>query len=178
MNIATTLERNLTDAHAEEIRALQQAAFPQTEEFRTQRHWHTPIAADDCWVGARVEGRLIGSVCVMFRTVSTAIGDLRIGGIGNVCSHPDARGLGAAKACMRAAGAIIEATCDFGLLGCGDVVLAFYAGLGWSKIDNEVIWTDADGHRQAHDPNVMILPGTRPLAQWPDGTIDLNGPNW
>ena len=114
----------------------------------------------------------------MFRTISTLAGDFRVGGIGNVCSDPDFRGHGAAKACMRAAGAIIEATCDFGLLGCGDAVLTFYASLGWSKIDNEVIWIDADGTRQVHDPNVMILPGLRTLADWPDGTIDLNGPNW
>lgn len=178
MNITTTIERNVTGVHAEEIRALQESAFPQTEEFRTQRHWHTPLAADDCWIGARTDGQLVGSVCIMFRTITTPAGDFRIGGIGNVCSAPAARGKGAAKACMNTAGAIIGSTCDFGLLGCGDAVLAFYESLGWSRIDNDVIWTDAAGNRAVHDPNVMIFPGRQTLADWPTGTIDLNGPNW
>ena len=183
MEVTRTAERDLTAQQAEDIRRLQQAAFPNTVEFPTQRWWHTPLAGGEQWLGARREGELIGSVRLLFCTITTAAGDeLFVGGIGNVCSHPSARGVGAAKACMLAAQRVIAAEADFGLLFTGRTVRAFYEGLGWHVIDNELVLRhpdgrDAPGHDGPDEFN-LIYPGRLALADWPAGSIDLNGPDW
>ncbi len=183
MDVTRTSERDLSDAQKEDLRRLQQAAFPATEEFATQRWWHTPPAGDEQWLAARRDGELIGSVRLLFRTITTAPGDdLLVGGIGNVCSHPHARGLRAAKTCMLAAERVIAAEADFGLLFTGRAVRTFYEGLGWHVVDNELIHRhgdgrDAPGHGGPDDFN-LIYPGRCRLADWPAGTIELNGPDW
>ncbi|MHC4563123.1 MAG: GNAT family N-acetyltransferase [Planctomycetota bacterium] len=182
MNTTCTLERDLTAEHAEEIRRLQQAAFPGTPEFPTQRWWHTPVDENERWLGARVDGELIGSVRLLFRTIITTGGERAIGGIGNVCSHPDHRGQGAAAACMQAAGQEIAREADFGILFCGEPVRTFYERLGWQVVDNELYVRPAGAAgervRSTGHGYAMIRPGRLPVEQWPTGEIDLNGPDW
>ena len=161
--------------------ALQHLAFPATVEFATQRWWHAPLEGDEVWVGARRNGRLIGSALLVFRTVTAGCGDLPVGGVGNVCSHPDSRGQGAAKACMRAAQEIIASAADFGMLMAGGKVRAFYEDLGWRVIDSEVVYRKVDGSEAVFhgpEPFILIYPGRRQLADWPEGPINLNGPDW
>ncbi len=183
MNITCTRERDLTDAHSEEIRHLQNLAFPQAEEFLVQRWWHTPLLADECWLGARDDaGVLIGSARLLFRTIGSAAGEFTIGGLGNVCSHPDRRGCGAASACLKAAAAVIADEADFGFLFCGEPVRPFYAKHGWEVTDNLLAMLEGgpDGPRIVNTPHgcAMIHAGQRPLSEWPEGEIDLNGPDW
>ena len=182
MDVTCTIECDLSDRMAEDIRQLQQAAFPTAEEFLTQRWWHTPLSDDECWVGARTDGKLIGSVRLLFRTITTPAGERVVGGLGNVCSHPDYRGQGAASACMRAAAEVIEREADFGFLFCGDGVLRFYEHLGWQVVDNDVRYQlhDEDAASQARAPHghAMAHPGRRSMDDWPKGEIDLNGPDW
>ena len=182
MDTTCTIERDLTAEHAEEIRCLQQAAFPGTTEFLTQRWWHTPVADDEWWLGARVDGELIGSARLLFRTIVTTGGERVIGGIGNVCSHPDRRGQGAAAACMRAAAEEIGREADFGVLFCGEAVRGFYERLGWQVVDNELYPrpAGAGGERVRSTGHgcAMISPGRQTLDEWPAGEIDLNGPDW
>ncbi len=178
MTITQLHERHLSDDHRQAILELQQLSFPQTEEFKTQRWWHTPLDGSELWIGCEADSELIGSVLLLFREVTTAAGPLTLGGIGNVCSHPDHRGAGAARKCMAAAGAVIAEQCDFGLLECGDPVVDFYGAMGWQEIDNEVIWQFPDGKPGKTESHVMVLAGRKALDAWPVGTVDLNGPNW
>ena len=183
MDVTCTIESDLSDGQAEDIRQLQQAAFPGAGEFTTQRWWHTPPGEDEKWLTARNDnGKLIGSARLLFRTIVTAEGELTVGGIGNVCSHPDCRGQGAASACMRAAAEVIEREADFGFLFCGDGVLRFYEHLGWQVVDNDVRYQlrDEDAASQARAPHghAMAHPGRRSMDDWPKGEIDLNGPDW
>lgn len=182
MDVTRTAERDLTDTQKAEVLALQQLAFPGTEEFPTQRWWHTPLDDGEEWIGARRDGRLIASVRLIFRTIITDAGELLVGGVGNVCSHPDFRGFGAAKACMRAAQETIAAETDFGLLMTGTGVKAFYESLDWHVVDNHMVHRHTDG-RDAPGHNSpgefkMIYPGRLALGDWPAGTINLNGPDW
>ncbi len=178
MTITQLHERHLSDDHRQAILELQQLAFPQTEEFKTQRWWHAPLDGSELWIGCEKNSELIGSVLLLFRNVTTQAGTLKLGGIGNVCSHPAHRGAGAAKKCMLAANAVIAEQCDFGLLECGDPVGAFYESLGWQEVNNEVVWQLPDGTPGKTESHVMIVPGRKGLADWPAGTVDLNGPNW
>ena len=182
MDISVTLELELTAEQKQEIRELQHVAFPSADEFATQRWYHTPPCDDEKWFGARADGELIGSVRLVFRDVSTEAGDLRVGGIANVCSHPSHRGRGAAKACLMAAAGAIQRDADFGLLFCGEPARLFYEGLGWQTVDNLFHYRPGTAHAplvtQVPSDYAMIRPGRRSVDAWPGGEIDLNGPDW
>ena len=182
MDVTITREQDLTPQQDREILDLQHAAFVNTAEFAHQRWWHSP-PTDDLWVGARRDGHLVGSVRLVPRRIRVGDVELDVMGFGNVCSHPDARGTGAASACMTAgAECIRDAGVDFGLLFCGERVHGFYRRLGWRDVDNEVVYHVPDetgalvpgsGHACT-----MIHPAGKPAEEWPAGTVDLNGSDW
>ena len=120
MQVESLLEKELPPQVAAEIQELQHLAFPAEQVFAQQRWWHAPLLPEERWFLCRREGRLIGSVRVIPRTILAAGKPYTIGAIGNVCSHPQFRGVGAAKAVMGAvAGYIAAGNVDFGVLMCG-----------------------------------------------------------
>lgn len=186
MDVEEIRERDLPPDLAEEIRRLQQEAFPDTSEFARQRWYHTPPADDDLWLVARDADGPAASVRLITRRAATEYArPIVLGGVANVCSHPDRRGAGAASACMKAAAKRIAEETDFGLLFCGPEVSEFYARLGWRDVSNPLTVRYA-GRRprrriERHpdeQEHAMMLPGRRPAEQWPGGTIDLKGPDW
>jgi len=177
MEVTCTIEHDLTDALGEEIRRLQQMAFGATDEFAAQRWWHTPLSDDEKWFTVRQDGKLIASARLLFRIISTPDGDVLVGGVGNVCSHSDYRGCGAAKACLRAAAEMIQREADFGLLFCGEAVREFYERLGWQVVDNLVRYCYG-GEEMTKSPYTMVHAGRQAMKDWPAGEINLNGPDW
>jgi len=185
MDVTCTPERDLSDSQAREIIDLQHAAFVETPEFAHQRWYHTRPADEDLWftVGDG-SGKLVGSVRLVHRRIGTNGGERVVGGIANVCSHPDVRGRGAARAALRAAQDYIAGggQIDYGMLFCGPTVRGFYAKLGWHEIDNGLVYIDPAGRRQTSEPDstgcTMLLAGRQTVEQWPEGEIDLNGPDW
>ena len=177
-------EKDLPPEVAREIQDLQHVAFPSVEEFASRRWWHTPLVDDDLWFLARVDGQIAGNVKLNHRRIIVAGCPIRIGGIGNVCSHPTARGMGLAKVCMQAAQNYMAGNpkIDFGFLFCGKPVLDFYLKLGWVDINNAMTYINADGNRatgcREYHGHTMIYPAAMKIAQWRQGTIDLNGPDW
>ncbi len=184
MPVECLAEKDLTPQVALEILELQHAAFEGTPEFATQRWWHTPPADDELWFFTRQGGRMVGSVRVVHRSISVEGRNFRVAGIANVCSHPDARGSGAAKACLQAVGDYIETAgqLDFGMLFCSPQNASYYAKTGWLVVENFIAMLDEKGERFVTDPKVkgktMIHPGRLPPAQWPTGLVDLNGRDW
>jgi len=182
MDVTCTAEKDLRDEQAREILELQHAAFPRTEEFRTQRWWHTPAADDDLYFTAHMDGRCVASIRVLSRRIATPNGEVSVAGVGNVCSHPDARGKGAATACMKKVLLHIASAADFGLLFCGADRRGFYTRFGWCEVNNDLWYLDEQGARRRADPNshgcIMVFPGRRGMEDWPEGPIDLNGPDW
>jgi predicted GNAT family N-acyltransferase len=185
MKTIRTREKDLTPEEDREILELQHAAFVNTAEFAHQRWWHTPAQDDDLWFGVRDgEGKLISSVRVVHRLARTADGERLLAGIGNVCSHPEARGTGAASMCMAAVSEYIadDGGADFGLLFCGEALKDYYPRFGWRIIDNAISYISPDGERKvsrtAGKSYVMMRAGRLTDEQWPDGEIDLNGADW
>jgi predicted GNAT family N-acyltransferase len=168
----------------EAILALQQAAFPRTPEFKHQRCYKTPLIIDDQWFLAEDSGRLIASIRLIHRTISTLQDPLAIGGVANTCSHPKAWGTGAVKTCMRAAQSYLTTSpsIDCGMLFCNDIARGFYEKLGWHRITNPVNLTGPDSLPKRVTSTeatiTMIHPGRKEVSQWPSGDIDLNGPEW
>jgi aminoglycoside 2'-N-acetyltransferase I len=164
---------------------LQHLAYPGTVEFACRRWCHSPLAGDDLWFLYRRDGQLAGSCRLLHRRAKAGDDELVLGGIGNVCSHPDARGIGAAKACMLAAAEYMlqSGKVDFGMLFCRERVVGFYRKVGWREIENDIVSASRPRVPQTASPRggggyVMIHPGRKSLEQWPAGAIDLNGEDW
>ena len=64
----------------------------------------------------------------------------------------------------------------------GAPIDGFYRKLGWKTVTNQHASLNDKGERILSDPKgtgiSMIYPGRRPLEQWPDGLVDLNGRDW
>ncbi len=181
MNVTCTVEREMTRELDRGILELQQKAFPHVDIFAHQRWYESPLSDDELWFTTQVDGGLVGSVRLLHREIITEEANLLIAGIGNVCSHPEQRGSGAAKACMQATADYIGngGKVDFGLLFCHDPVRDFYAKLDWKEIDNAISTTGAEGQKvPLIGRNTMIYPGKSGLNDWPGGPIDLNGNRW
>lgn len=181
--VNVTAERELDQPLAARIADVQLAAFPKTTEFAYQRWWHTPPAPDDLWFTLSRSGQVIGSVVVIHRTILAGPSRLTVAGIGNVCSHPDHRGEGAARQCMRKVQEYIAGhrTLAAGLLFCGVSVRGFYARLGWQEIANPLRHVQPDGQpvwTDCRQRGGMAYPGRVALADWPTGLVDLQGPDW
>jgi len=173
-------ERDFTDLLDRQVIALQRVAFPQEEHFKMKRWVHTLPLPHDRWFQAWAGHELAASVWLHHRTIHTPAGPCRVGGIANVCSDPAWRGEGAARACMRAAMDYMDASpdIDFGLLFCGAGVRRFYEALGWRDTTNRYL-ARIPGHDAApiHE-NAIVLRYDAGPTPWPDGDIDLNGPEW
>ncbi len=180
MDVTCTSERDLTPCQAGEILLLQHLAYPDTPHFALRRWCHSPLDGDDLWFTFHRQGQLLGSLRLLHRRAKTAGGEMVLGGIGNVCSHPDARGQGAARACMQAAAEYMRNSgkIDFGMLFCGRRVVEFYGKLGWRQISDQVQRSPEAGGSEPVGGFVMICPARLGLGDWPAGPVDLNGDDW
>lgn len=102
---------------------------------------------------------------------------VRIGGVGGVKTHPEARGRGLASAVVRRAVELLrEQGADFALLVCEPALIPFYERLGWVSHPGGLVVRQ---HGEAVEftfnlPMVYLLR----YAKVPAGVIDLMGPPW
>ena len=123
----------------------------------------------------------MGIVRLVHRTIITPAAEVTVGGIGNVCTLPGAHATGAARECMKATAEYLTASgkTDFGLLFTGEKIRRYYRRLGWKIVENKITFLTEQGEpTTAGHEHAMIHPGTRPVEDWPEGDIDLNGPDW
>jgi GNAT superfamily N-acetyltransferase len=102
---------------------------------------------------------------------------LKVAGVGGVVTVPEAQKRGLAQRLMKHATVFMENEwmVDAGLLFCLPKMEAYYARLGWRKIDSPIVF-DQPGGKTASPLPVMVLPfGGRP---WPKGEVDLESLPW
>lgn len=133
------------------------------------------------WIQWAFEGQMPVSILQMLaRTVRVGKTEVRVGGIAGVMTPPAYQRHGYASANMRHAADFLreELGVPFGLLGCEEHNVPFYARLGWQPSTAEFIFDqpDASGLRYPWRDVPMILPFTD--APWPDGDIDMCGLPW
>ena len=121
---------------------------------------------------------MVSHIGVIVREASLDGAGVRIGGIGGVMTHPEARRLRHAAAGIGRAMSFLrdEQQCAFGLLVCDDGLVPYYEGLRWRVFDGELL-TLQKGETVPFTFNrvmVMDLGETAPMG----GTIDLLGPPW
>jgi len=137
--------------------------------------WTSP----DWYVRARDStGRLVSVVGILIREGTYDGRPVRIGGVGGVKTHPDARRQGCAtQALARAAEFFLtEPDVAFAVLVCDRELLDYYDHRGWSEFRGTLMIRN----RQAIAAFTIASVMTRPIkaAEPRDGTIDLCGPPW
>lgn len=148
--------------------------------------WHTfgsPEAAEYEWatpdwhVLVRVDGELVSHVEVVERVGTVDGRPVKLGGIGGVVARPQWRGRGLASLAMEKATAFMRDALgvEFGLLVCGEDMVAFYRRLGWEVVEGPMM-CDQPGGKVTFIGVTMVLPVAD--KAWPEGTIDLCGLPW
>jgi RimJ/RimL family protein N-acetyltransferase len=175
-----TLDRvaDLSDTDREGVRSLSLAVYP-PEQFADwpgrDVEWSTPE-----WC-VRVRGEqdtLLSYVGVYIREARCDGRLVRVGGVGNVKTHPRARGQGLAGLGIRRAIEFFreQPGVGFALLVCEPHLLGYYARLGWKKFGGR-LWIRQQGVSSEFTLNRVMTHRVRtegPAA----GSIDLCGPPW
>jgi len=125
------------------------------------------------WIGAE----LASHVEIVARTGTVGGRPVRLGGIGGVASAVERRGRGLATVAMEKAAQLMcgDLDVEFGLLICGQEMMAFYRRLGWKVVKGPVVFDQPAGKVTFGDV-VMVLPCAE--QEWPAGMIDLCGLPW
>jgi GNAT superfamily N-acetyltransferase len=167
---------DLTTSEQSAVRELSRAVYPpEVVEAWPGRviEWAGPQRCVIGWDGD-------AAACFVGMTLRDATWNDRpvlVGGIGNVKTHPAARGRGLATAAMGRAGDFFRAnSVDFVLLVCEPGLVAFYERLGWRTFPGELLVSQ----RGETVPFTFNLCMTAPmwLTNPLTGTINLLGAPW
>lgn len=123
------------------------------------------------------DGQMLSHAGALLRDGISGGKPARIGGIGGVKTHPQARGRGLASGVVRRAVELLrEQGADFALLVCEPALIPFYERIGWLPHAGDLVVRQ---HGEAI-PFTFNLPMIYPLgaARIPDGVIDQMGPPW
>jgi aminoglycoside 2'-N-acetyltransferase I len=115
---------------------------------------------------AEIEGRVVGHVAVVERSLEVDGRPLRTGYVEAVATLPAWRGRGIATRLLGDAGVHIRAAFELGALSTG--LPAFYERLGWRSWEGELAVRMADGQqscdRDEEGVMVLVTPATPPLT--------------
>jgi nodulation protein A len=167
--------------HAALAKLLRAAFVGVPEEFAGSRSWAWARKEARLWL-ADGSGTPVAHLAVERRLVAVDDADVLVAGVGEVAVSPDlqGRGLGARLISQLRTRLRTEFAADFGFLLCGERVAGFYRRAGFTRVANPVRYLDPRDERtvrEDHSPT-MVMPGRRPLTEWPDGMVDLRGLPW
>jgi len=162
---------NVTDTLDHELRGLLTTCFtkPQDVVFRDRRYFREPYPHR--WVMRDENYSIVAHVGVHEKQVETEGLTYRIGGIAEVCVHPDYRGKGYVRMMLKCIHAwLSEHGFAFAVLF-GDTLV--YRSSGYVQVTNLFLGGSQEGWKQI---NGMIrdLTGT----PWPIGDVHLSGPGF
>jgi ribosomal protein S18 acetylase RimI-like enzyme len=130
-----------------------------------------------CVVCREDDGRALSYVGLIVREGRLNDSPAKIGGIGGVKTHPDARRQGLASQCLRRAIEFFdEQAVDFALLVCESSLVGLYEKLGWRLYPGALFVNQHDRKERFTFNLPMVHPvcSSSPVA----GVIDLAGPPW
>jgi GNAT superfamily N-acetyltransferase len=122
-------------------------------------------------------GRVVSHIGLLRHAVSAGGRTVEVAGVGGVVTVPEAQGRGHAQRGMRHAAEFFcrEWGVEFGLLFCGDALVAFYERLGWQPVPEPVVIEQPDGPVESAF-HVLVLPCDG--RAWPAGEVRLESFPW
>ncbi|MBN2316772.1 MAG: GNAT family N-acetyltransferase [Sedimentisphaerales bacterium] len=168
-------DSSVDEAVDAQIRKLLTTCFTKPEDvvFRDRRYFIEPYPHR--WVIWDMQGSLVAHIGVHEKTVEADARHFRIGGICEVCVHPDFRGRGfVRKMLVCVHDWLVRNEFDFAILF-GDPRI--YGSSGYVQKDN-LIHDDATatGKSGTSQSPVMVRPLTE--TSWPGGPVYLPGPKF
>ena len=108
------------------------------------------------------------------KTISAEIGDFPIGGVAEVCVHPDFRGKGSVKKMLvETHNWMKENNIPFSVLF-GEKEI--YSSSGYTPVENEIKYFDDKTDKWIVEVNRHAMKNVLGNSQWPEGLININGP--
>jgi GNAT superfamily N-acetyltransferase len=127
---------------------------------RGNRVWDLAPRKDEPTTLALVDDEiLVSHTEVNFRTVEFQSQQLKVAGLSAVFTYPAFRGLGFGRQIVIAATDLIRASdADLAMLFCGEPLVGFYAGSGWTQMKTaQVMYGDREHPKLKDDNAVMML---------------------
>lgn len=180
MNSTEPFVQDLPDADVSpsldaELRSLLVLCFPKDQAlFSRHRHYKEPPAHR--WIIRDSSGRLIAHACIHDKMLGSSEGDIHIGGVAEVCVHPNARGQGLVRLLLHHIQQWLAThNFEFSVLF-GDANV--YSSSGYVSIPNPIQYYEPATQQWLTTPiaSAMILPLS--ARKWPTGQIDLRGPRF
>ena len=173
-----TLDRvaDLSDADRAAVADLTRAVYP-PDQFAGWAGRDVEWSPPEWCVRVSDGGALASYVGVYLRPAEADGRAALVGGVGNVKTHPEARGRGlAALGLRRAAEFFAAAGADFGLLACEPPLVGYYARLGWVPFGGRLVVRQRGAAAEFTLNRAMTLAvrSAGPVV----GTIDLCGQPW
>jgi len=122
---------------------------------------------------------LVSYTGVVVRNAEYDRNPIRVGGIGAVKTHPNARSQGHAAVGLSRAQDFFRAqqpSIDFALLVCDVSLLDYYSRFGWREFQGDLM-TLQHAKTERFDFNRVMVADVSAVAPT-DGVIDLKGPPW
>lgn len=166
-------DASVDDGLDRELRALLSLCFtgPQDVVFRDRRYFKEPPRHR--WIVRDDAGRLVAHVAVHEKMIEVGVRGRPIGGIAEVCVHPDHRGRGHVRAMLSDIHAWLAAReIPYAVLF-GDPRV--YASSGYIPAPNLMVLSETTGTWEASSHAMA-----RPLLadSWPAGAVRLIGPGF
>ena len=169
--VAYLSDDSIDAAGDRELRGLLTTCFtkPQDFVFKKQRYFREPY--NHRWTIRSGRGALIAHVGVHEKCIESEGKPFRIGGICEVCVHPEHRGRGYVKSMLACAHAwLSERGFPFALL-LGDPRV--YGSSGYSQVENLRLNEDGNGWKPVKAMMKEML-----YTRWPNGDVHLVGPKF
>ena len=161
------------------IRGLLCTCFPaDAKAFAKNRAWHD--SSPTYTVLCRIQGRIVGHLGIVLRTIRCGSAETLIAGVQNFCVALAHRGTGIAQELMqRALAEAKQRGVPFGLLFCVPELERLYSAQGWRTIDSSVTMFDEQGSRvPLPAKNIAMVCELGSPTAFPPGPIDLLGRDW
>jgi len=164
-------DSDVSDALDAELRGLLTTCFtkPEDEVFRERRYFVQPYP--NRWVIRNADRSIAAHIGVHEKTVTSDGKPYRIGGIAEVCVHPDNRGLGYVRAMLLVIHAWMARHGFVFSVLFGDPRV--YGSSGYVHVDNLVHGSAETGWSPA---GALVKPLTE--IPWPVDTVQLPGPKF
>jgi len=165
-------DKNVSAALDRQIRKLLVVCFPHESVFATQRFLYEKPKYR--WCVFSNETQLVAHTALHIKKIKTKLGEYQIGGIAEVCVHPEFRRKGLVRAIMDKVDALlISEKIPFSMLfGEGKI----YHSSGYFEVKNEIRRFDVETNEWITEVNKDAKYKELSDLKWPEGLIDLQGP--
>lgn len=160
------------------IRHTLSLCFPHRAEEFKHRRWlnhNTP----DFSVVIDKYNTIAAHVAVIERMITVGPCQLRVAGVGLVAVHPDHRRQGLTSRVIKLA--MYEADrrgYDMGLLFCTKEIKPIYEKNGWKQIHHAHFVHVEHGHHKPFPDERLRLYFPLEIVEFPEGSVNLDGPKW